>query len=149
MRKKEEAQDWFRKALEIDSKHSMSLNILGTIELENGNLDKAEKHFKKALEYNPVLQLSMHNLAMVYLQKGELVEAEKQLEKALKINDNFVLGWKNLAYVRRELDNKKGAKKAEKSKGNYVIFRALKLITALMIFLLFLRMYKFHLYVCY
>ena len=67
MRKKEEAQDWFRKDLYIDSKHSVTLNILGTIELENGNLDKAEKHFKKALEYNPVLQLSMHNLAMVYL----------------------------------------------------------------------------------
>ncbi|MHA1115603.1 MAG: hypothetical protein ACTSPJ_05470 [Candidatus Heimdallarchaeaceae archaeon] len=47
------------------------LKILGTIELEKGNLDKAEKQPEKTLELNEYFTLGWENLAFVRTQLGK------------------------------------------------------------------------------
>ncbi|MHA1205558.1 MAG: tetratricopeptide repeat protein [Candidatus Heimdallarchaeaceae archaeon] len=54
------------------------LKILGTIELEKGNLDKAEKQPEKTLELNEYFTLGWENLAFVRTQLGNKKELRKQ-----------------------------------------------------------------------
>ncbi|UJG41451.1 MAG: hypothetical protein K9W45_03070 [Candidatus Heimdallarchaeum aukensis] len=54
------------------------LKILGTIELEKGNLDKAEKQPEKTLELNEYFTLEWENLAFVRTQLGNKKELRKQ-----------------------------------------------------------------------
>ena len=65
------------------------LNILGVINIESGNSDKAEYYYKKALELEPEKAVYHSNIARVYLEKGSY-KAIEEMKIALKFEPDSV-----------------------------------------------------------
>jgi protein O-mannosyl-transferase len=67
----------------------MAHNNLGTVLLQNGQLDEAIVHFRKALEIAPDHADTRANLGSALLQKGDVDEAIAQYDKALEIKPDY------------------------------------------------------------
>ncbi len=83
------AEEYFKKAIEINDNYAPALTNLGSIELNRGNLKKALLLLLKATECEPDLSASWGNLANCYLQLGKINDAEISCLKALKLNPNL------------------------------------------------------------
>lgn len=76
-----------------DPKIAESLDHLGQLELQLGNLEEARRHFEEALAErrerlgpnDPLVATSLNNLASVHIRSGALDEAEVALADALRI----------------------------------------------------------------
>ncbi|WDZ98050.1 tetratricopeptide repeat protein [Herbaspirillum sp. WKF16] len=74
----EAAMSLFRQALDIDPRHVLTLNNLGAVLHDNGQLREAIECFEKALSYKPNYSTARHNIALSQLLQG-----------------NFKAGWEN------------------------------------------------------
>jgi len=116
----EEAQQEFKKALEIDPFYIAVENCLeatedvleqkikietalylfnGIVYANKGMLDEAIALYQKAIEINPEYAGTYYNLGAVYFSKGMLDEAAAELEKAIEINPNYVDAYTSLGVV--------------------------------------------------
>ena len=59
--------------------------LLGNIEIENKEYQKAQVHYLQAVEMNQQFHQAHYNLALTYLQQGNVSEASKHVELALEI----------------------------------------------------------------
>jgi Tfp pilus assembly protein PilF len=94
-----QAEELFKKAIELDPKDEDAVVGLGYVNLELRNYVKMEEAFRKAIEINPgngkIYAILGH---MFYSYMGKLSEAELLLKKAIEINPEnkqayFELGW--------------------------------------------------------
>ena len=59
------AENYYKKCIEINPAHEKAYCNLGLIEYNNNRLDNAEKYFKKSLEINPNLKQAIYNMSLV------------------------------------------------------------------------------------
>jgi tetratricopeptide (TPR) repeat protein len=85
--KKDEAETWFRKVLDIDPVNAQTLNYLAYMYAERGvKLPEALTMIKKAVELDPQNYAYLDTLGWVYFKTGEYAAAEDQLQKAVDRN---------------------------------------------------------------
>jgi tetratricopeptide (TPR) repeat protein len=85
--KKDEAETWMRKVLEIDPNNAQTLNYLAYMFAERGvKLPEALTMVKKAVELDPQNYAYLDTEGWVYFKSGEYAMAEDCLNKAVERN---------------------------------------------------------------
>ncbi|MEM4248639.1 MAG: tetratricopeptide repeat protein [Candidatus Nanoarchaeia archaeon] len=80
-----EAEEMLKYTISVLPPWTRYQNILGTIKMEQGNLDEAEAKFLSALEINSKDQDAIMNLALVASAKGDKEKSENYFKKALEL----------------------------------------------------------------
>lgn len=81
----EQAEGYFRQALEIDPNNAMTLNYLGYMFADRGvRLPEALKLVRKAVEIEPMNGAYLDSLGWVYFKMGEYEMAEENLRQAVE-----------------------------------------------------------------
>ena len=86
--KNSEAEDAFRKALNIDLYSYRSLSNLGTILLNKGEVDQAQTYYELAVKVRPQDPQARYNLAVTQFQLGNLEAAYDQLVKQKSLDQS-------------------------------------------------------------
>ncbi len=84
--KLDEAQQYFEKALEIDSTFVHSMNNLAVCYIHKNDLTKAISLLEKAIKIHPNYVMAYQNLAGIYFRTNKLAEVSKILKQAVKNN---------------------------------------------------------------
>lgn len=100
----EEALASFKKALELNPRHSMALYELGIIHEKQKDYDAAIKNYTESLRIRENSE-AFQNLGVCYLRKGMLKEAYRNLVKAVMLNPNKYSIYNNLGAVLEKKGN--------------------------------------------
>ena len=82
-KKKEEADEHYVSAFELDKNNPNALSRVGIIELEKKNYEKAAEYLKKAKELQPDNSATLKALGETLLEQGNYVDAIKMLNQVL------------------------------------------------------------------
>ena len=104
----EEAISSFKKAIELNPKHSMALYELGVIHEQQKNYDEAIKNYKESLKIKESSE-AFQNLGVCYLKKRMMKEAYDNLVKAMLLNPNKYTIYNNLGAVLEKSGNYESA----------------------------------------
>jgi len=88
---------------------ALDLSLLGTIEVQQGDLKSAEEHIRKALTIEPGLKGARMTLATVLETEGKLADAQKALEKLIAVDSRNVQALLALARVQNREGNTEAA----------------------------------------
>ncbi len=97
--KSEEAEKWFRKAIELNPDYAKAHANLGNILSNLGKLQEAEISQRKAIELNPDFAEAHSNLGNILKDLGKLQEAEISQRKAIELKPDFAEGHYNLGLI--------------------------------------------------
>ncbi len=101
--KPQQAEYYYRKAIEIDPDYADAHYNLGIILKDLGKLQDAEFSYRKAIELNPYFAQSHCNLGNILKDLGNLQDAEFSYRKAIEIKPNFAEVHYNLGNILRDL----------------------------------------------
>jgi len=107
--KKEDAEIFMRKAIELNPKESVSYSNLGGILRDLGKLYEAEILMRKAIELNPKESVSYSNLGGILQDLGKLQEAENFTRQAIELNPKDSIAYSNLGGILNDLEKLKEA----------------------------------------
>jgi tetratricopeptide (TPR) repeat protein len=79
------ARSHFQSALGADARHYRAITNLGNLELEAGNLDRAEELYKQVVQINPDYSVVYNNLAAVMRKRGKRHDAVEYLKKSQRL----------------------------------------------------------------
>ena len=102
-----EAEDYFRRASQLEPDYADSHNNLGNVLKEQGKLEEAEISYRTALNWTHVLQKLTITLVIVLDKQTKFEEAEDCYNRALRVTPNYAeahnqLGVLQLAQSRYE-----------------------------------------------
>ena len=83
--KPEEAEVFFKKAIQADPKNALAHNNFASTLLKQGDIEGALLSYQKAIEIDPNLAMAYGNVAEVLLELGHLQKAAKYLAVAAKL----------------------------------------------------------------
>ena len=83
----DDAMATFRRALEVDPKHPLTLNNIGATMYDNGETKTSLQYFKDALAIKPNYLTAQHNLALGQLLAGDLREGWANHESRLDVKE--------------------------------------------------------------
>lgn len=98
--------------LRLDPGHPRAHYLLGLLEAESGNLERAAEAFQRAAELEPRYAPARWRLGEVLSELGRTPSAEEEFLRALEIDDQDRAGWMGLARVRFERNDASGARDA-------------------------------------
>jgi tetratricopeptide (TPR) repeat protein len=81
----DEAERWWRKALELDPDNADALIELGRLALGRRQWDEAIQHLQRAAELSPQALQPVYGLSRAYRFKGDRAKAEQYEERAIEI----------------------------------------------------------------
>jgi tetratricopeptide (TPR) repeat protein len=84
----DEAEQWFRNALDVDSTHALGFFNLGYILDLQGRFDEASENYKLAIQHDPKLSRAYLNLGILQKEHGNWPEGNESLQKAYKLDPN-------------------------------------------------------------
>ncbi|QQS46436.1 MAG: tetratricopeptide repeat protein [Acidobacteriota bacterium] len=99
----DEAEAAFRKAIQIDPNNAFAWNNLGNLLSDLKRFDEAEAAYRKAIEINPNYTSAWHNLGNLLSDLKRFDEAEVAYRKALEINPNYAYAWNWLGNLLSDL----------------------------------------------
>lgn len=79
------AKNFYRRAIEINPRHSGAYNNLGVLAINESRWDIAETFLGRSLEIEPSDAKTHYLLAKVYLQRGKIGSAKAEIETALRL----------------------------------------------------------------
>jgi Flp pilus assembly protein TadD len=91
------------KAATIDPKNVEILRLIGVLEAQCKNYDKALSSLKKALKISPNNALIISNIGNVYFEQRQFGKAKEFYERSIKIDQNYADAHSNLGNVLQEL----------------------------------------------
>ncbi len=106
-KKFDEAEKYFRKALNLDPAYSPAYNNLGILFMLTGDQTKAEENLHKAIQYNIRDADALYNLGILFLYKKNYDQARLFFSRAQDISPDFVNAGINLAVTEMYLGNVK------------------------------------------
>jgi len=98
-----EAQNFYNQVLKINPNHSSTLNNLGALFKQLGEIQKAKSCYEKTLKINPNFSDAHNNLGIVYRELGDHQKAVSCYKKTIEIKPDFANAHYNLGIVYREL----------------------------------------------
>lgn len=93
------AEEAYAEALVADPRHAETLNALGKIYAERGELDRAAAAFRRVAELAPEKAYLYNNIGYALFLDGRHAEAIDALRKALALNPEYERAWVNLRTV--------------------------------------------------
>lgn len=94
------AEEYYRKAVELNPNYADAYNNLGIIVYKDENRQKeAEGYYRKAIELNPNYADAYYNLGVMFGKDETRQEAEKYYRKAIELNPNFLNAYCNLGVL--------------------------------------------------
>ena len=84
-----EAEESFKKAIELNPDLVESYNDLGILYIKTGEINKAEEILSAGLKINPKFERIYYNLGIILAQRNDLVKAAKYWNKALELNPDY------------------------------------------------------------
>jgi tetratricopeptide (TPR) repeat protein len=123
-----EAEDFFKKAIELNPGSDKACSELGWLYRYQGKYSQAEEIFKKAIELNPKNDNAYFGLGILYRDQGNYSQAESMFKKAAALypeNNNACigLGWLYIDpvnYPRTEYVYKKAVEINKKNEKAYL-----------------------------
>jgi len=97
LKKYDEAEKYFKRAIELFPYFSAVYYNLGNAYFNSGNIENAIKVYEKLIEFNPTYKSAYNNLATAYINAGMLDKAIDILKKGLKFDENSITLNFNLA----------------------------------------------------
>ncbi|WP_269623978.1 protein arginine N-methyltransferase [Prochlorococcus marinus] len=98
--KLEEAENMYRKAIELNPNFTEAHSNLGNILNSLGKLKDAELSTRKAIELNPNFAEAHYNLGNILNSLGKLKEGEKSIVQCLTVNENHLKGKLTLSAIK-------------------------------------------------
>jgi superkiller protein 3 len=98
----DEAEQYFLKALKIDSTIVVAYVNLGVVSEKKNKLDLAEQYFLKALELNPSDELGFINLIGLYVKAKRYNDADQLCKRTLELNPSYINGYNVLGLAYKE-----------------------------------------------
>jgi tetratricopeptide repeat protein 8 len=83
------ANQAFKIAASIDTKHAESFNNMGVLELRKGNIDQARSNLQAASQLAPMMWESRLNEATILHKNGEFEECYRLASDALKLSPSL------------------------------------------------------------
>ena len=118
------AQDLYNQVIKINPNHVSSLNNLGALFKELGDIQNAKNYYEKVIEIDPNHKNSLNNLGGLFQELEEYQKAINFLEKTIEIDPCYTDAYNNLGIVFKELgENQKAInyyKKAIEIDSNFV-----------------------------
>lgn len=106
------AEQYYRKAIELNPKDSHAYNNLANVLDENESRWKeAEENYKKAIELNPQDAGAYHNLGLLFLKQGKIGDAKQAFENSAETDENYPNPLIGLAGIYKRKGNSEEAKK--------------------------------------
>ncbi|HEX2896636.1 MAG TPA: tetratricopeptide repeat protein, partial [candidate division Zixibacteria bacterium] len=93
--KKNDADRYFRRALQADPNDADALHNSAVLAMSNGDIETAQSCFEKLAELQPVDAMVYNDLAVIWMNKGNLAKVKECFTKALELNPNFGQARKN------------------------------------------------------
>lgn len=90
LKKYNEAEKYFKRAIELFPYFSSVYYNLGNAYFNNGNFEDAIKIYEKLIEFNPTYKPAYNNLATIFINTSRLDEAIVILKQGLKFDENSV-----------------------------------------------------------
>jgi hypothetical protein len=103
-----EGRAWLERALSFDAGFAPSLNTLGFLELENGNVDRAGQLFVRALNGDNGSVQARVGLLAATLQRGNLVQAAAMRDELMALDASR----EDVRELSAELDRRQAAAQA-------------------------------------
>lgn len=91
------AESGFKRVLDASPGHGESLQLLGSLKLQQGDLEAAETYLTEAVAADPDEPISRINLAGVLLKLDEPEKAHEHALKAVELGPSYPESWKQLA----------------------------------------------------
>jgi tetratricopeptide (TPR) repeat protein len=101
---KEQAEKFFKEAINIDPSFSWPHNNLGLLYRDQGMHEEEEDEFRKAIALDPDNEKSPFNLGLLYERQDKFELAKVQFERTLKINPDFEKAKSGLERVIKKLE---------------------------------------------
>ena len=95
----EQAEAAYLKALAADDRHVDTLNALGSLYAERGELQRSVQMFQRVTAMAPDAAYLYNNLGFTYYLQGRLDEAYTAVLKALNLDQKLERGWVNLEQI--------------------------------------------------
>ena len=105
LNKSKEAENLYRKAIEIKPNYANVHSNLGNILKDLGKLKEAELSYRKAIEIKPDFAEAHYNLGNTLKDLDKLKEAEFFTRKAIEIKPDFAEAHSNLGNISKHLKN--------------------------------------------
>jgi Tfp pilus assembly protein PilF len=104
--KTEEAQKVFEQVRQLKASSSAlaeasSLNAMGVVRMNAGELDEALEKFRAALELDPTYAAAAYNQGLVQARQGKTTEAIQSFRTAIRLRPGFILAHYGLGLVLR------------------------------------------------
>ncbi len=104
-----EAIKYFTIAYKLYPDSAQVYNNLGVIEIELGNLDKAEDLFLRSLAIRPGYFAAYNNLGSIHMRKGETDEAIRLIQEAVTASPDNIFAYNTLARLLMAKEDYEGA----------------------------------------
>ncbi len=98
-RRYEDALKLYKKVVQLNPKHKLTLNQIAYINAYLGNFEKAKKVMEKYIQLVPDEPNPYDSMGEILWIEGKFKEAESYFKKALDKNKNFVGSWDHLGQV--------------------------------------------------
>ena len=99
-----DAERGYRAILQRAPHHADSLNLLGVIALQTGNLESALALLQRAVALRPDAAVCRNNLGMVLERHGRDDEAARCYEAAIELDAAYAEAHNNLGFLRARQD---------------------------------------------
>ena len=104
-----DSQDLALRALAVTENNWVAHNNLGMVEMESGDLTRAEGSFRAALAILPQMREARFNLATALEKQGRMTEAEAEYRTLLGYHRRDPLGLRRLAALKERTGDRAGA----------------------------------------
>ncbi|QTA90106.1 tetratricopeptide repeat protein [Desulfonema magnum] len=99
----QQAEEIYKKILEIHPNHPDALHLLGVAAHQVGNNEKAVNLIAKAIQLNPDNPNYYNNLGASFRNQGKLDEAVSCYQKTLQVKPDYAEAYNNMGNVFREM----------------------------------------------
>lgn len=114
------AEDYIKKALDLDSGNPEIIRTAGIIALSAGRLDEAIQLYQRSIQLDPVSAGTHFNLGVTYLHAGQPPKSEASLRKGLVLRPDFPAGQFFLSRALLQQGKEKAALEAAKKEQDEV-----------------------------
>jgi len=99
-----EAEQSYRRALQLDPEYALAHNNLGLALYDQGKLPEAVQSYRRALQLDPEYAVAHNNLGVALRQQGKLPEAVQSFHRALQLDPEYASPYVGLGNALRQQD---------------------------------------------